>query len=291
MIEIINRRISCRTYRHESIEAGKLDELKDFLAANTQTPFGSRVRFELFDFGQMNTDDIKACGTYGVIKGARQFIVGAVEKQTRCMEDYGFCMEKAILQATALGLGTCWLGGTFKRTGFAAKIRLADDELLPAITPVGYASDKRSLIDHAFRFAAGSNRRKPWEELFFREDLKPLKKEEAGSYETALESVRIGPSASNKQPWRIIRDGDKPCLHFFLQRTSGYGDYGEVRLQNVDIGIAMCHFELSARELGLDGCWKVAVPGIAAREMEYIVSWYFSNKTREKNRAKDMRSG
>ena len=37
---------------------------------------------------------------------------------------------------------------------------------------------------------------------------------------TPLEMVRLGPSASNKQPWRIVRkDG---FYHFFIQRTKGY---------------------------------------------------------------------
>jgi hypothetical protein len=278
MIENIKKRISCRTYRNESLEAGKLDALKAVLASSTQAPFGNRVRFELFDFEKMSADEIRACGTYGVIKGARQFIVGAVVKAERAMEDYGFCLEKIILYATGMGLGTCWLGGTFRRTGFAARIRLSDNELLPAVTPVGYAGDGRSVIDRVFRLGAGSNRRKPWGGLFFDENLRPLEREKAGPYATALDCVRIGPSASNKQPWRIIRDGRIPSFHFFLQRTPGYGDYGEVRLQNVDMGIAMCHFEQSARELSLDGQWQVAEPNIEARGMEYVVSWHGSGK-------------
>ena len=83
------------------------------------------------------------------------------------MEDYGYGMEKNILFVTALGLGTCWLGGTLKRAGFARKIGLSADEFMPAITPVGYPADKRSLTDRAFRFMAKSDKRKPWEELFF----------------------------------------------------------------------------------------------------------------------------
>jgi len=278
MIENIKKRISCRTFRNEAIEPGKLDELKAVLAGCAEAPFGSRVRFELFDFEKMSGEEIRGCGTYGVIKGARHFIAGAVVKAERAMEDYGYCLEKIILHATGMGLGTCWLGGTFRRTGFAAKIRLSEDELLPAVTPVGYAASRRSLVEHAFRFGAGSNRRKPWHELFFTEDLKPLEKD-AGPYATVLACVRIGPSASNKQPWRIIRDGDKARFHLFVQRTPGYGDYGEVRLQNVDMGIAMCHFEQSARALGLDGQWEVADPKIAAGAMEYIVSWKGSGKS------------
>jgi hypothetical protein len=80
---------------------------------------------------------LKNLTTYGVIKGTRQFIVGTAERQSKAMEDYGYCMERNILKATSLGLGTCRLGGTFKRSGFADKIGIKENELLPAISPVG----------------------------------------------------------------------------------------------------------------------------------------------------------
>ena len=46
-------------------------------------------------------------------------------------------------------------------------------------------------------------------------------------------------------------------------------------LQNVNMGIAMCHFELTARELGLDGRWEINPPQVAALDglAEYTVSW------------------
>jgi hypothetical protein len=84
----------------------------------------------------------------------------------------------------------------------------------------------------------------------------------------------LGPSASNKQPWRIFRDREKNRFHVFLQRTPGYvGNFGDISLQNVDMGIAMCHFELSARELGLEGHWQVVEVPIKIGNMSYIASW------------------
>jgi hypothetical protein len=187
------------------------------------------------------------------------------------MEDYGYCMEMNILTATAMGLGTCWLGGTFKRSGFATKLNLADGELLPAVTPVGYPGNRRSTIDRFFRFNAGSDKRKPWEKLFYDGGIDtPLNKDWAGNYMTPLECVRIGPSAANKQPWRIIKDN----YHFYIRRALGYDRvFGPIKLQNVDMGIAMCHFELSLREIGLNGLWKFKDPQIKCREMESVVSW------------------
>ena len=274
VIDTMQKRISCRTYRRDSVAPEIIDGLRRFMMSNAEGPFGSRLRFDIFEFDHMNRDEIRACGTYGVIKGARHYIAGAVVKQPYAMEDFGYGMEKMVLQATALGLGTCWLGGTFKRSGFAAKLQLAEGELLPAVTPIGYASDKKSVVDRVFRFSAGSHKRKPWHELFFNQDGYALPREAAGPYETALECVRIGPSASNKQPWRIIMDDGGKRFHFFLERTPGYsGVYGDIQLQNVDMGIAMCHFELSVREIGLHGYWQSDDPKINSGRTDYIASW------------------
>jgi nitroreductase len=275
IIETIRTRKSCRTYSTRAMEPEKIDELGQFLASNKETPFGSKVHFHLIDFNELEIGELKKLTTYGVIKGARQFIVGAVEKQKMAMEDYGYCMERNILKASSMGLGTCWLGGTFKRSGFADKISIREGELLPVISPVGYPRDTRSVVDKMFRMFASSDKRKPWNELFYLHDIETaLDKENSGIFDIPLECVRMAPSASNKQPWRIIKDKGQDAFHFYLKRTLGYEKLvKDIKLQNVDMGIAMCHFELSARDLGLKGDWNVNDPQIKSDGMEYIVSW------------------
>jgi nitroreductase len=250
-------------------------KLRDFLLINVQGPFGKSVRFKLIDLAGKERDEIKTLGTYGFIKGASIFIVGAVVKGDRAMEDYGYCMEKNILVATHLGLGTCWLGGTFNRSASASRINKGGDEVVPAITPVGYPSDKKSLMDRTIRFFAKSNSRKAWEELFFCGDTRsPLTRSIAGTYGLPLECVRIGPSASNRQPWRCVKERDKDIFHFYISRTPGYGGrYSDVSLQDIDMGIAMCHFEVALQELNLKGTWQNAQPASPQRGLEYAVSW------------------
>jgi hypothetical protein len=272
-IETIQKRVSCRTFGGKPIDGEAMEKLREFLRSNTRGPFGNALRFELIDLTETERAELKSLGTYGVIKGAGLYIAGAVSKGPRAMEDFGFGMERNLLFATALGLGTCWLGGTLNRAGFARKIGLSAEEFMPAISPVGYPADKRSLTDRAFRFMAKSDKRKPWQELFFDERPgNPLVKNKAGAGGQALESVRIGPSASNRQPWRVICTG--VSFHFFLARTSGYDKMlGEIHLQEVDMGIALCHFELASAELGIAGSWKQAKPGFDADTWEYVVSW------------------
>jgi hypothetical protein len=271
-IDAIRKRISCRSFDGRPLDNNMKEKLRAFSRENTRGPFGNALRFELIDLTEAEQAELKSLGTYGVIKGAGLFIAGAVARGVRAMEDFGYGMEKYILFAATLGLGTCWLGGTLNRAGFARKIGLSSEEFMAAISPVGYAAEKRSLTDRAFRFMAKSDKRKPWEELFFDEKPgNPLVKDKTGAFEQALESVRIGPSASNRQPWRIIREG--ASYHFFLARTPGYDKMlGEIRLQEVDMGIALCHFELAATELGIGGSWRKSKPAFDAGTWEYVVS-------------------
>jgi hypothetical protein len=44
-------------------------------------------------------------------------------------------------------------------------------------------------------------------------------------------------------------------------------------LQRIDMGIAMCHFALSAAELGLTGGWQSTPMLAPASGTEYILSW------------------
>jgi len=278
--EIIKQRSSRRSYRGQPLDADIKKQLMGFMAGNNVGPFASSARFSLVAAKPGDSETLKGLGTYGFIRGARGFIVGAVKHSEKSLEDYGYLMERIILFATDLGLGTCWLGGTFNKSNFSKKIEAKEDESVPAVSPVGYIAEKRSVVERLVRWGAGSKMRNPWETLFFHETFDaPLPVEDAGAYATPLEMVRIAPSASNKQPWRIVKELGKPVFHFYLQRSKGYEKNGErfnmADLQRLDMGIAMCHFELSAKEMGLRGRWELIPPaGLSLPERtEYIVSW------------------
>jgi hypothetical protein len=85
--------------------------------------------------------------------------------------------------------------------------------------------------------------------------MTPLSHDAAGAYDIVFEMVRRGPSASNKQPWRLVYDSSKNCVHFYLAHTPNYGNKISFDLQYLDIGIAMYHFEAAVTELGHDFKW------------------------------------
>lgn len=280
IVQVIQARYSVRTYQSDPIEPTSRVRLADFANTPEAGPFGNKPRFALLSATAGEGESLKGLGTYGFIKGATGFLVGACQDRDRGLEDFGFLMERIILLATDLGLGTCWLGGTFTRSSFADRINLQSGETVPAVASLGYAAERPRAVDSLMRFFPRSHGRLPWERLFFDRDLgTPLSRQEAAEYALPLEMVRLSPSASNRQPWRIVRQGR--AWHFFLQRSRAYGpsSFGSLwpvaDLQRIDMGIAMSHFELTATELGLPGEWQLTDPGMDGLngQPEYTVSW------------------
>jgi len=276
----IQQRYSCRNYAPSPIAENLRESLSNSIAQLPPGPFQNPSRFELVAASEKDRDALRGLGTYGFIKNAPAFIIGAAEDGPLAMEDFGYRMEQIILCATNLGLGTCWLGGTFTRSGFAQKISARKNEIIPAVCPVGYPAQDDHVLGSTVRQLAGSKDRLPWETLFFDNEFgKPLSAVIVSAFAVPLEMVRLAPSASNKQPWRVLRQGER--WHFYLQRTKGYREMALARfmgiadMQRVDMGIAMCHFELAVRENGLAGHWGIDEPDIKVPDTltNYFISW------------------
>jgi len=269
VIEIIKMRSSCRSFDSKNIDDDILQKLKNFIdEINNEATI--KAKFLLINKHKTGGSSEKL-GTYGVISGANSFIVGIINNSENDVLKFGYLFEKIILFATDLGLQTCWLGGTFKKDDFVKSANLIENEFIPIVSPVGIKKGKPRIFESAMRAVIGANNRKPWNELFFDTDTSnSLDENSAGLYAVPIEMVRLGPSASNKQPWRIIKD--KNTYHFYLSRTKGYG-VANYDIQKNDLGIAMCHFELAAKELGLDGKWQELKNASVSNDWEYIISW------------------
>ena len=187
-------------------------------------------------------------------------------------EALGYAFEQVVLYAVSLGLGTCWLGGTFNRSAFTAAMHLEPGELFPILSPLGYPAKKKSLTEQIMRKTVKASARMPWEELFFINDFKhPLSETDAGKNQFPLEMVRLAPSAVNKQPWRVVVVDGR--VHFFEKRAMKV-EAGSVDMQRIDVGIAVCHFHLAVTEQGRKGHFVREIPDFSIPEgTDYIVSW------------------
>lgn len=128
----------------------------------------------------------------------------------------GVLGEAFVLEATALGLGTCWVSGTYRKRQL--EIEVQPNEAVLSIIAVGVP-------------AAGAiptvRRRKPVERIcrgdfaLWSEELKQV-----------AMAILAAPSAMNMQPWQLFQDGH--C--FYLDGTDR---------ALLDAGIALCHAELA----------------------------------------------
>lgn len=274
-IASIRQRVSTRTFDSREINTETVQKLAGFIEEiNQKKEFNGR--FELLLNCSQQQEEKRKLGTYGVISGADSFLVAVVHENEKNAEIIGFLFEKIVLFATELGLDTCWLGGTFKKSDFAGVVQMDSDEFIPIVSPVGYRKEKPRIFESIMRSSIKADKRKPWSELFFEKSTgSPMIQDEAGDYEIPLAMVRLGPSASNKQPWRIMHEENK--YHLYLCRTKGYG-LTSYDLQKNDMGIAKCHFETAAVELGLKGRWDRIPEVDRIKDWEYVVSWIVEDK-------------
>ncbi len=274
VVDIIRERTSIRTYEKAPLPPDMEASVARFIEGPHWSPFDGECQFRVIDIPGLARDEKRKLGTYGFISGAPKFIVVTTKRGLpNIREHVGYVLEKIILHLTDLGIGTCWIAGTFNRENFAEQVGLEEGYTIPIITPVGLPARNRRVVELGIRaiIKAGKKQRHPWSRLFFHGDFStPLDEAGAGMLATALEMVRLGPSASNKQPWRILKERDGKTCHFLVEPAS----LGYRGMSRFDIGIAACHFDLALKESGIDGTWKVLAPAVALPAgYEHVISW------------------
>ena len=269
IIDIINERISVRSFIRDPLNPEIKEKILNLIESpNLYSPFSEvagRLRFKLLNLVEINLKQGTTVKRVGGILGAQDFIVGAIEKSEYNFEHYGYVLESIILKLTEFELSTCWLG-SFDRKLFSNDIQKRNDEIMPAITAVGVVKRRRNL----------PRIRIPIEQFFFDGDFtNPIKTPRNDKLSRTLEMVRIGPSASNLQPWRIVKDRyNEKALHFYTLSTKDRTGRMYNNFRRIDIGIAVCHFDLASNFFKLKGRWEFNQPSIPNTEgLRYIISW------------------
>ena len=261
IIKTIQKRRSVRTYSGEPLREEHIAQIKQYIN-QLQAPFGAKARIELIS---VNSDEkpIKL-GTYGFIKGASEYMVLIYDEAFFGETAAAYMFEQAVLFCTDLDLGTCWLA-TFSRSDFKKQIQLGPNEKTRVVSPVGYASDrKRFLEKYIVNADKKHSSRKPFGELFFDRNFdNPLTETGAGRFLKPLEMVRLAPSANNRQEWRAVLD-DK-AVHFYKKPYPMF--------DAIDMGIALCHFELTCKELGIEGKFEMLKDFPENDRFKYVISW------------------
>ncbi|MDZ5471479.1 nitroreductase family protein [Bacillus sp. 31A1R] len=277
-IDIMKKRQSIRTFSSQDIAASHIQLIQDYLRVgeNLMGPLGEKGKIQLVHVTNNVTDKGIKLGTYGFIKNPKAYLVGIGKNNKYSLIDFAYTFHRLVLYVEELGLGTCWMGGTFNRDSFEKEIDMVEGDFIPCITPIGYPNEKQRVFDKAVRYVVKADNKKTWDKMFYDTAFEQaLTKEESGSLEIPIEMVRLGPSASNKQPWRLVLSEDRKQCHFYIEHTPNYSSKLGYDMQLLDMGIAMCQFEMACKELNIDGKWQVKEPNMTVPnvQVEYIVSW------------------
>ena len=217
--------------------------------------------------------------SYGIIKGTNLYFGSYSKGDDESIIDYGYCFEEAVLELNSHQIGTCWLGGTFGRSFISDALSLPIDYVVPAISPVGLIADKKSFTDKLVRKIAKAAKRKSYQELFFEKnkegELLPLFENDISSnLKIILDGIRVAPSASNKQPWRVIVNNR--TINIYWEKDEKYnGTSKGFNIQALDMGITICHIEKVLNDLSIDFEFKNSDPGLGIDKWIYIGSCNF----------------
>lgn len=263
-LDVIRKRRSVRTFDGRALDPDDAKRILEY-AEKAENPYGLPIEWRLLDANQSGLSS-------PVIVGTDAYIAGKLKRVPHAEEAFGYAFEGVVLFAESIGVGTTWIAGTMNRSAFEKAMDLAEDEVMPCVSPLGYPAKKMSLRETVMRKGVKADVRYDFGEVFFDGEFgKPLTKESAGDLADALEAVRLAPSAVNKQPWRVVVRGDR--VHFCEKHGKGYSD-GGWDIQKIDMGIALCHFELVAKECGKTVAFELADPGIETEEnTEYIATY------------------
>ncbi|KAK2963358.1 putative Nitroreductase family protein [Blattamonas nauphoetae] len=230
-------------------------------------PFGTKVKLSLLERSKVGG----SLGTFKIISGTDVFLVAIIGESADLLE-VGYVFEKVILHLTTLGLGTCFMTGTFSGSDFTKGAGCSPTEKVYAISPVGYAKTPEHQVIFEKRLATNHRR------LAFSEfcTVDPTVTERPLNLIKALEAARFSPSALNKQPTRIYvtkaaptegSDNTEYCVSFAEKSTKP--ECG------VDVGISLLHFMQVIEELtGTKGELSKTQPSITIPSgFTFRVSW------------------
>jgi len=209
LMEAVENRHSVRKYIDKKIEPQKIDELNEFINENVS---GSGLKMQII------TDEPEAFGSalvhYGMFRNVKNYIavVGKKGDEEKC----GYYGEMVVLKAQQLGLNTCWVALTFKKSKVPCVIE--NGEKLLIVIALGYGENQG--VPH---------KNKPIEKLY------NVSGDVGEWFFAGMKAAQLAPTAVNQQKFLISAEGRRVRAKALLGPCS-----------KMDLGIVKYHFEIGA---------------------------------------------
>jgi len=147
IFEAIQKRYSCRSYQEKEIEQEKLDKLAEAVRLAPSAKNTQDWRFVVVTDKEIKKQVAAATNRPEVFEKAGAIIVGCSNSDyvMQCGQaiapiDVSIALEHICLQATELGLGTCWIG-SFETEKVRTILGIPDDINIVELMTVGYPAD------------------------------------------------------------------------------------------------------------------------------------------------------
>lgn len=249
ILAAIYQRASIRSYTDRPVDQAHLERLLD-LAQGADRLTDTPPRIQLIS-GADRVKDVLTfmIGSYGLVQNAPHLLVGIIPTESdRARIDLGHVLEQVVLEATRLGLGTCWITGSYDAEKAGDAVELEPGEVAAAVCTLGHPTEEGygQLHTKIVRRLAGGHRRKPLTDIVFSERWgKSWSPEEADpALVSILKHARLAPSAHNAQPWRFIVEADRITLSV-------------IKPMFIDAGIVMSHITLATPAANREGEWQL----------------------------------
>ncbi|MCX6307427.1 MAG: nitroreductase family protein [Bacteroidia bacterium] len=193
-LEAMDERKSRRLYLEKPLEESVISKLQHLIDTYNSA---SELSIRFIEDGSSAFRSFKK--TYGLFSGVRSLIAMVGSKNDpEVKEKIGYFGEMLVLDATMLGLGTCWVGGTFETNSDI--YQLSEKERLICVIPVGYVESLSFKEKMIHQMVAGKS--KSIEQLLSTDSKLPV------NFLEGIKAVQKAPSAANRQPVRFeFRDG------------------------------------------------------------------------------------
>lgn len=223
-LEAIEKRSSRRSYLTTPIS---LEHLQILQTEVEQYNLASGLSIQLIHDGSEAFQGFLK--SYSMFSGVQSFfaLVGSTE-DIHLKEKAGYYGERLVLEATKLGLGTCWVGGSFDRKHCPCKIN--EKEALVCVITVGNVEDTKTRKEKVIFGLTHAKKKVPLEKLYSSNSKAPE------WFLEGMNAVLKAPSAANRQPVRFSYQSDKVTA--FVN--------GKLFYEFIDLGIAKAHFEIAA---------------------------------------------
>jgi nitroreductase len=207
-----------------------------------------------------SSDLVGILGAYGRLVSPPHLLVPHGHGARHVLVDLGYRSEQMVLQLTAMGLATCYVGALTHQDAARQAFGLAQEAQVGAAIAFGREAEGWGgrAINTLVRAAAGARGKLDVSEICFGADYEPV----AGLPDDVrglVDAARLAPSAVNAQPWRFVWEGG--TLHLFVtRRNRRYGGGAAQAYRYFDGGICMAHVTVARRALGMEGGWTLYGP-------------------------------